>query len=571
MTFLIHVFKLFSYLAALIFGAWSVSEGGEILGSHYDASILGGFIIAWLNTAPETIFFISALESNNPNFAIGAISGSAIVVCTVAVGACVVVGSLNRSTKSISLLPNVRKQAILLGASLIVPILVLIGGFQKITGYIGIGLYLMFVVYTLLKKTNNESKEEDENVNQEESDDEEEQPTWKGFLHLAIGGFVIYLFSEPFINTVVQFGTDIKLNPIVLAFFFAPIASEAPEILESISLSRKGKLQNINIAFSNLVGGTISKTTLLLGILCFYGINKDFVWNSPQYSISMILVIICSGSTALFGFSEIHSITKGYLLLLLFTFCSIVQFVFSYFYQTATNFEMFKKKVHALAKDSLSLQMKSIEKLNNFKVDSTKPFIIRLDGNNFSKFTKPFLKPFDSHLHEIFVQSSCEIFDKYSPKVIYCCSDEITIMYDGFKDERFVPLAGRIQKISSLFSSYFTIYFNKNLNENLNKFKDYKTFEDIKKNINKGAAFDARVFNLENEDLAFKNIIWRSKHDCVRNSKHLLGCMYFSQKYLNNLNPNEIIRRVKEQYNVDWNDFPSQFKYGYMKKMDIIQ
>jgi Ca2+/Na+ antiporter len=39
-----------------------------------------------------------------------------------------------------------------------------------------------------------------------------------------------------------------------------------PEILESISLSRKGKIQNINIAVSNLMGGTITKTTLLCGV-----------------------------------------------------------------------------------------------------------------------------------------------------------------------------------------------------------------------------------------------------------------------------------------------------------------
>ena len=78
-------------------------------------------------------------------------------------------------------------------------------------------------------------------------------------------------------------------------------------------------------------------------------------------------------------------------------------------------------------------------------------------------------------------------------------------MYSGFKDEKFVPLSGRIQKITSLFSSHFTIHFNRILNENLDKFKEYKTFEEIKLNSKKGAIFDARVFNLDNEEMAFKN------------------------------------------------------------------
>jgi hypothetical protein len=34
----------------LVFASWCVGEGGEILGKKYDASIIGGLIIAWLNT-----------------------------------------------------------------------------------------------------------------------------------------------------------------------------------------------------------------------------------------------------------------------------------------------------------------------------------------------------------------------------------------------------------------------------------------------------------------------------------------------------------------------------------------
>lgn len=62
----------------LVFASWCVGEGGEILGKKYDASIIGGLLIAWLNTAPETIFFVTALQSDNPRFAVGAVSGSTI-------------------------------------------------------------------------------------------------------------------------------------------------------------------------------------------------------------------------------------------------------------------------------------------------------------------------------------------------------------------------------------------------------------------------------------------------------------------------------------------------------------
>lgn len=61
-------------------------------------------------------------------------------------------------------------------------------------------------------------------------------------------------------------GYDLAILCVSLTSLIMRSASEMPEILESISLSRKGRSQSINIAFSNLVGGTITKTTLLCGV-----------------------------------------------------------------------------------------------------------------------------------------------------------------------------------------------------------------------------------------------------------------------------------------------------------------
>lgn len=352
--------------------------------------MVGGFIIAWLNTAPETIFFLTALETNNPNFAVGAICGSAIVVCTIAIGFCVFIGSKARRSNSITLFPGVQRQAQMLGASLILAALVIVFGFQYYLGILGIFLYMLFVAYTLLNKASSGhsssssssppilssssfmppslslsfssspslinsstpinlapsspsrmgsgtnkldgtviSIPSEKDVESGNDEKEVEHPLWHGIAYLTVGGALIYMFSEPFINAVVQAGHLMEINPIVLAFFFAPIASEAPEILESISLSRKGKIQNINIAFSNLVGGTISKTTLLCGILCLYGYWRGFEWVSPAYTVSMLMVLVCTGAAASFGFVAEHPRWRGQVLMGLFFFVAIIQYFFA--------------------------------------------------------------------------------------------------------------------------------------------------------------------------------------------------------------------------------------------------
>lgn len=316
-----------SFLLLLV-ASWCVGEGGEILGKKYDASVIGGLIIAWLNTAPEAIFFVTALSSSNPRFAVGAVSGSTIVVCTVALGACLWIGSRARKGGKIFIQPQVKRQCMLLGLSLSVTISLAAIGFNILVGIAGVVYYLMFIIYSLGNKLPEvEHKEHDVEAGIEE-EEEEDVPVYKGVLYLIAGGSMIMLFSKPFIVCVVEAASTLQVNPILLAFFLAPIASEMPEILESVSLARKGNSQNINIAMSNLIGGTMSKTTLLCGIFCFFGVQQGFQWESPSYTISLSLLILCAGAAAAVGYCFQHQTQyHGLFLFGLFVVVGLIQYL----------------------------------------------------------------------------------------------------------------------------------------------------------------------------------------------------------------------------------------------------
>lgn len=314
----------------LVVASWCVGEGGEILGQKYDASIIGGLIIAWLNTAPEAIFFVTALASNNPRFAVGAVSGSTIVVCTVALGACLYIGASARSTGQIYLQPQVKKQCMLLGLSVGVTACIATFGFNFLLGVVGVLYYLFFIAYSLTNKIPELSDKEKEDLEGGLAEEEEEHdaPLYKGIGFLIVGGLLIFTFSKPFISSVVTAASTLHVNPILLAFFLAPIASEMPEILESISLSRKGHTQSINIAFSNLIGGTMTKTTLLCGIFCFYGVSRDFEWESPAYTVSLSLLILCAGAASAIGYLvNKQNKNHGLLLFALFVVTGIIQYL----------------------------------------------------------------------------------------------------------------------------------------------------------------------------------------------------------------------------------------------------
>jgi Ca2+/Na+ antiporter len=202
---------------------------------------------------------------------------------------------------------------------------VVIYGFNFLSGFLGVFYYFWFMYYSL-KYKEIEGEKVDEELGIEHLE-KEEVPILKGILFLLTGGLLIILFSNPFITSVVKIASLLQINPILLAFFLAPIASEAPEILESISLSRKGNAQNINIAYSNLVGGTITKTTFLCGIFCFFGIIKDFTWES-SYSLSLTLLSICAGSASAIGvFFDQQTKWHGILLFILFIITGSIQYM----------------------------------------------------------------------------------------------------------------------------------------------------------------------------------------------------------------------------------------------------
>jgi hypothetical protein len=54
-----------------------------------------------------------------------------------------------------------------------------------------------------------------------------------------------------------------------------------------------------------------------------------------------------------------------------------------------------------------------------------------------------------------------------------------------------------------------------------------ENYLELQKNINENIYFDARIFSLSHRKDVVENIIWRNKHDCLRNSKQQLGFFFF--------------------------------------------
>jgi len=193
----------------------------------------------------------------------------------------------------------------------------------------------------------------------------------------------------------------------------------------------------------------------------------------------------------------------------------------------------------------------------NFSPDvmiPTLPVIIRLDGNNFSKWTIGLEKPFDEKLTQLMTETVQFLVQETNAVVGYTQSDEITLILYSSDRKSSIYNDGKKQKILSKLTAKCVNFFNERRKELL---PDH----------NKVAVFDARIYQTPTLHDAAVQLLWR-ENDATKNSVAMLAQSLFSHKSLENLNGSQMQDRMMLEEGVNWNDYPAKFKRGtYVKRI----
>lgn len=100
-----------------------------------------------------------------------------------------------------------------------------------------------------------------------------------------------------------------------------------------------------------------------------------------------------------------------------------------------------------------------------------------------------------------------------------------------------------------------------NIREFLDKVnKKHNLIKTYRQAIEKGAMFDARVFNIPKEKVT--NCLYWRQLDAARNSIQMVGQANFSHKELQNKSCNMIQDMLFIQKGINWNDLPTYQKRG---------
>lgn len=230
--------------------------------------------------------------------------------------------------------------------------------------------------------------------------------------------------------------------------------------------------------------------------------------------------------------------------------------------------------------DDLGTRMKEFyEQIPKTKLMRRTPVIIRIDGKAFHTFTRGFHKPFDEILIKTMQETTKYLCENIQGCVLgYTQSDEITLVLVDYKKlDSSAWFDYEVMKVCSIAASMTTMAFNKFFKRNVDtliweyknslvpqcmelqqKIADYHN--TLLKASEKGAMFDARVFNIPKEEVT--NCIYWRQLDASRNSVQMVGQANFSHKELQNKSCNMIQDMLMTQKGINWNDFPTYQKRG---------
>jgi len=204
-------------------------------------------------------------------------------------------------------------------------------------------------------------------------------------------------------------------------------------------------------------------------------------------------------------------------------------------------------------KDPLGDKLKVYERAFNYKPSGDKPIIIRLDGKNFSKYTKSIncKKPFDEKFFNQMKEVTEQLVLYCDADVGYTQSDEISLILTKKNENQELFFGGKFMKLCSVLSSLATYHFN--------KLSESDTM----------ALFDCRVFEVPDKKTAVECLEWRAE-DCRRNSVSCLAQSVFSHKHLQNKSVWEMKLELKESGN-NWIDLPECYRNGiYIKRSKVV-
>jgi len=181
------------------------------------------------------------------------------------------------------------------------------------------------------------------------------------------------------------------------------------------------------------------------------------------------------------------------------------------------------------------------------------PILMRLDGSNFSTFTKGLDRPYDQRLTDLMIEAAKFVTTLTNAKLALVGSDEITLLIYEDGEGSQTLYNGRYEKLLSEVAAQVSVFFNKQLHKYLPEKLEASPY------------FDAKAWQVPSLEEA-ANCFWVREESITRNAITMAALKYYSSKQLEGVNGPQK-QELLFQKGINFNDYPVSFKRGvYLQK-----
>lgn len=177
------------------------------------------------------------------------------------------------------------------------------------------------------------------------------------------------------------------------------------------------------------------------------------------------------------------------------------------------------------------------------------PIYARIDGRNFSSFTRGMARPFDRDMAAAMFATAAALVEKTHARIGYAQSDEISLVWLADDPKSEVFFGGKVMKTVSILAGIATAAFTRAI---LNG--------PLADRAKAEPHFDARAMSMPNQTEAANMILWREM-DATKNAISMAARAHYSAKALHGKSGPEMQEMLFAK-GVNFNDYPAEFKRG---------
>lgn len=184
------------------------------------------------------------------------------------------------------------------------------------------------------------------------------------------------------------------------------------------------------------------------------------------------------------------------------------------------------------------------------------PVYARIDGRNFSSFTRGMRRPYDIAMTEAMIRTTEALVEETHARIGYTQSDEISLVWVADRSDSSIFFDHRVSKMTSVLASYATAAFVIALQS------------EMPDRINKMPHFDCRVFQLPNRAEAANMFLWREQ-DATKNAVSMAARSVYSHNALDHKSSAEMQEMLFAK-GINFNDYPAFFKRGTFVRREPV-